>query len=192
MADVALQRKNMVESQVRPSDVTDQRIIRAMLEIPREMFVPEASASVAYADSGVRLDAAGVSAGQQPRTLMAPRVFAKMLQLCEIEPHDDVLIIGAGAGYSAAVIARLAKSVTALESDAALIALAQKALARDGAGQVDVISGPLWVRPSTNCDVSISGMSAVQNTIGTSKMLMRSPSFRGVGLATRRPFKNVP
>jgi protein-L-isoaspartate(D-aspartate) O-methyltransferase len=142
MADVALQRKNMVESQVRPSDITDRRIIRAMLEVPREAYVPAASASIAYGDLDIKLDAADYKSAY-PRVLMTARVFAKLLQLCSIEPHDDVLIVGAGMGYSAAIVAQLAKSVTALEENATLAAHAKKILAEQGVTSAEVVVGPL-------------------------------------------------
>ncbi len=141
MSDMALQRKNMVESQVRPSDITDRRIIRAMLEVPREVYVPAASQAIAYGDLDIKLDPRAKSA--YPRVLMMPRVFAKLVQMCAIEPHDDVLIAGAGMGYSAAIVAQLAKSVTALEENEALAAHAKKALAEQGVTSAEVVVGPL-------------------------------------------------
>jgi protein-L-isoaspartate(D-aspartate) O-methyltransferase len=141
MADVVLQRKNMVESQVRPSDITDRRIIRAMLEIPREAYVPAGSEAIAYGDLDIKLGA-GTKSGPA-RVLMMPRIFAKLVQLCAIEPHDDVLIVGAGMGYSAAIVAQLAKSVTALEEDETLAAHATKTLADQGITQADVVTGPM-------------------------------------------------
>ena len=128
MTDAALQRLNMVESQIRPSDVTDRRILRAMAEIPREAFVPPALASLAYMDEPIPLTPAAKS-GALRRTLMAPRTFAKLVQLAEIEPADRVLIAGAGRGYSAAVISHLAREVVALESDDALAGAAKSGLA---------------------------------------------------------------
>lgn len=141
MADVELQRKNMVESQVRPSDITDRRIIRAMSDVPRELYVPSASSAIAYGDLDIRLDAP--AHGTPSRALLAPRVLAKLLQLAVIEAHDDVLIVGAGMGYSAAIVARLAKSVTALEECASLAAAARKILAEQGVSSAEVIAGPL-------------------------------------------------
>lgn len=143
MADMVLQRKNMVESQIRPSDITDRRIIRAMLEVPREAFVPASQTTIAYGDLDVRLDGADVSKKFLPRALMAPRVFAKLVQLCAIESHDDVLIIGGGTGYSAAIVARLAKTVTVLEENPALAASAKKNLAGQSVSAADIHIGPL-------------------------------------------------
>ena len=83
----------MVESQVRPSDVTDRRIIRAMLEIPRELFVPDGLRALAYMDEGVPVTHARRTA-QAPRMLLAPRTFAKLVQLAEIDADDAVLDVG--------------------------------------------------------------------------------------------------
>jgi len=109
MIDAARQRSNMVESQILTSDVTDRRILRAMGELPRERFVPPALAALAYMDEAVPLSAP--AAGR--RWLMAPRVFAKLLQLAEIGEEDRVLDVGCGSGYSAAVLAKIARSVVA-------------------------------------------------------------------------------
>ena len=119
MVDAATQRTNMVESQVLTSDVTDRRILRAMRELPRERFVPAAWAGLAYMDEAVPL-----TVGRRRRWLLAPRVLAKLLQLAEIGESDRVLDVGCGSGYSAAVLAKIAKSVVALECG---IALAEEA-----------------------------------------------------------------
>jgi len=113
MTDAARQRTNMVESQILTSDVTDRRILQAMGSLPRERFVPAAWADLAYMDEAVPLSAAG-------RMLMAPRVFAKLLQLAEIGDGNRVLDVGCGSGYSTAVLAKIAKSVVGLESDTRL------------------------------------------------------------------------
>jgi len=138
MTDFRQQRINMVESQVRPSDITDRRIIKAMLEIPREMFAPKA---YAYMDGAV---AVAALADQGPaRHLLAPRVFAKMVQLAEIEPTSVVLDVGCATGYSAAVLARLAKAVVAVEGSAPLAAQAARNLRELGIENALVIEGPL-------------------------------------------------
>ncbi len=135
MVDIAEQRLNMVESQIRPSDVTDRAIIQAMQDIPRERFVPQQVAGLAYMDEALPLS---TSAGQPRRGLMAPRVFAKLLQLAGIAAKDKVLDVGTGMGYSAAVLGKLAAEVTALESDSALAKDATKLLAEVGASNVTV------------------------------------------------------
>jgi protein-L-isoaspartate(D-aspartate) O-methyltransferase len=133
--DFETQRRNMIESQVRPSDVTDRRIISAMSKIPREAFVPEQMRSFAYMDTDVRLG--GV------RGLMAPRIFAKLLQLAQIEPGDLVLDLGSATGYSPAVIAELGAAVVALECDAGLAEQAKTKLAQTGASRINIVAGDL-------------------------------------------------
>lgn len=143
MADVALQRKNMVESQVRPSDVTDRRILNAMLAVPREAFVPTALKPIAYMDETLILVKAGP--GTTARGMMAPRALAKLVQLADIGSSDIVLDVGALTGYSSAILAHLAQTVVALESDAALAEGATKALETLAADTVAVVPGELVV-----------------------------------------------
>jgi protein-L-isoaspartate(D-aspartate) O-methyltransferase len=141
MTDFKQQRLNMVESQVRPSDVTDRRIIRAMLEVPREAFAPRAALAIAYMDAALPVLAR--AAGRQARYLLAPRTFAKLVQLAGIEPHHVVLDVGCATGYSTAVLARLAKSVVALEVDQVLWSQAGRSLRQLGVGNAVVVEGPL-------------------------------------------------
>ncbi len=143
MADVALQRKNMVESQVRPNDVTDRRILSAMLAVPREAFVPTALKPIAYIDEALMLVKA--AAGTPARGLMAPRDFAKLVQLAEIDEGDVVLDVGGLTGYSAAIIARLAQTVVVFESDAGLAETATKTLEELGVDNAAVVMGDLEV-----------------------------------------------
>jgi len=126
MPDYLRQRLNMVESQVRTNDVTDDRIHAAMREVPRELFVPEDKRPLAYADTVVEV--------WQGRFLLDPRTFAKLAQLAEIAPTDRLLDVGCASGYSTAVLARLAGTVTAIEEDAALVARASQLLAACGYG----------------------------------------------------------
>ena len=139
MIDAAMQRKNMVESQVRPSDITDRRITRAMLAIPREQFVPPHLKSLAYIDNEVAL----TSGREGSRALMVPRTFAKLVQLAELAETDLVLDVGCATGYSAAVIASLAQTVVALERDASLAAAATRTLAALHCDNVAVVTGDL-------------------------------------------------
>jgi protein-L-isoaspartate(D-aspartate) O-methyltransferase len=98
----------MVDGQVRPGDVTDIRIIDAMLAVPREVFVPENKRALAYLD----LDLDISEAGSARRFLIKPAVLAKMLQAAEIGEADHVLVVGCASGYAAAVISRFAGKVT--------------------------------------------------------------------------------
>lgn len=134
MPDFAARRTIMVDTQVRPNDVTKFPIIEAMLTIPREAFVPDARREAAYVGENVDLG--------QGRWLLEPRNFAKMLDALDIQPGDRVLDIGAGMGYSAAVIARMAQAVVALE-EGALAASAEAHLSVQDIEGVTVIDGPL-------------------------------------------------
>ena len=129
----------MVDCQVRPSDVTDTRIIDAMLEVPREAFVPQNQRAMAYLD----LDLDVSEGGSAKRFLIKPAVTARMLQAAEIKDTDKVLVVGCATGYTAAVVAKFAAQVTATESDSALAAKARSALAELGLGQCD---GPVGRR----------------------------------------------
>jgi protein-L-isoaspartate(D-aspartate) O-methyltransferase len=141
MADLSLQRQNMVDSQVRPSDVTDRRIPRAMIAVPREAFVSPARKGVAYLDIDLPVDVPG--RGPTGRVVLAPRTFAKLLQLAAVEATDLVLDIGCATGYSAAILARLAQTVVALECDLALAQEATRVLQSLGADNVAVVQGEL-------------------------------------------------
>ena len=139
MTDFAAARRMMVDGQVRTSDVTDLRIIAAMLELPRERFVPDTSAELAYLD----LDAPAATGGKQVRHLLKPMVLAKMVQAAAVKADDHVLDVGCATGYSSALLGRLASSVVALEEDPALARLADENLKAIGGRNVTVVAGPL-------------------------------------------------
>jgi protein-L-isoaspartate(D-aspartate) O-methyltransferase len=141
MVDFLQQRINMVESQVRPSDVVDRRIPRAMLELPREDFVPEAMRTMAYMDEAVEV--APRQDGATARYLLPPRTLAKLVQLAEIDPSAHVLDVGPATGYSSALLAKLATRVVALEVDDALCATMKENLRRLGLANVSVMRGAL-------------------------------------------------
>lgn len=124
----------MVDCQVRPSDVTDIRIIDAMLAIPRETFVPKAQLSLAYLDLDIDVSEGGAA----KRFLLRPAVTAKMIQAANISETDEVLVVGCATGYLAAVAAHLAKRVTATECDSSLAATARASLAALALGNVTV------------------------------------------------------
>ncbi|WP_372604563.1 protein-L-isoaspartate O-methyltransferase [Actibacterium sp.] len=135
MTDYATRRRMMVDTQVRPSDVTKFPIIDAMLAVPRENFVPAAKREAAYMGENVDLGGG--------RVVLEPRTLAKMLDVLAIQPDELVLDLGCGMGYSSAVIARMAEAVVAVEDDADRVAEAEAALAECGADNVAVIEAPL-------------------------------------------------
>lgn len=120
MIDFAAAREAMVDGQVRPADVTRYPIIRAMLLVPREDYLPEPMREVAYMG-----DHAPIAPG---RVTLDARVFAKMLDAAAIGPKDLVLDVGCGFGYSTAVLAEMAEAVIAVEEDEAMAEAAEAAL----------------------------------------------------------------
>ena len=131
MSGFATARQKMVDGQVRPNDVTDIRILDAMLAVPREAFVPQDKQALAYLDRDL-----DVGEGATKRFLIKPQVLAKMLQAAEIKDTDKVLVAGSAPGYAAAVVARLAGQVVATESDPAQVAKAGEVLAQLGLANV--------------------------------------------------------
>ena len=125
MTDFTERRRMMVDTQVRPSDVTKYPIIEAMLSVPRENFVAGAQREAAYADQNIDLG--------QGRTLLEPRTLAKMLDALDVQNDELVLDVACGMGYSTAVVARMAQMVIAVEGDDELAAEAQTQLTEIGA-----------------------------------------------------------
>lgn len=135
MTDFARRRTTMVDTQVRPSDVTKFPIIDAMLTVPRELFVPADKREAAYVGEHVSLPGG--------RVVLDPRTLAKMLEAAEIDLDDLVLDIGTGMGYSAALAARMADAVIAVEDSEDRVAEAERALADAGVDNVAVVQGAL-------------------------------------------------
>ncbi len=131
--DYAEARLRMVDGQIRPNRVTELRLLEALRSVPREAFVPAAAASRAYAEEEVPLPGG--------RALMQPMLLARLLQLAAVRPDERVLVVCAGSGYGAALVARLGARVVALEADAGLRALATKALAGLGVGSLRIEAG---------------------------------------------------
>jgi protein-L-isoaspartate(D-aspartate) O-methyltransferase len=134
MSDFSTARQKMVDGQVRARDVTDIRIIDAMLTVQREAFVPEPQRGLAYLD----LDLEVWAGASGKRFLIKTAVLAKMLQAAEITATDNVLVVGCATGYAAAVVAKLAATVTATETDSDLVARARDVLSRTGCTNVTV------------------------------------------------------
>ena len=135
MSDFSARRRNMVDTQIRPSDVTKFPVISAMLSVAREAFVPRAKREAAYVGDTMDLGAG--------RILLDARVFAKMLDAVNVQPNEMVLHIGAGMGYGPAVLAQLAEAVVAVEEDDTLASEAQTALSDQNADAVALHTGPL-------------------------------------------------
>ena len=125
-------RRAMVSNSLRTTGVSDPRVLAAIGAVPRERFVPEACHAIAYADTMVPLG--------DGRELNSPLSLGRMLSEAEPEPHEKALVIGAATGYAAAVVARLAGSVVAVEEDPRLVARARETLAGTS---VEIVEGPL-------------------------------------------------
>jgi protein-L-isoaspartate(D-aspartate) O-methyltransferase len=142
-------RKWMVDGQVLPNKVTDPRVIHAMLDLPRHLFVPAASIARAHADEDVPLG--------QGRVLLQPMMIARLAQMTQLRMGETALVLGAGSGYGAALLARMGAIVTAVEQDPALAVLARDALASAGVvspGSVQFIEAtPVGGAPSGPFDV---------------------------------------
>jgi protein-L-isoaspartate(D-aspartate) O-methyltransferase len=134
LPDYTAARNNMVDGQVRPNKVTDPRVLDAMRTLPRERFVPAALSGLAYVDEDLPLGGG--------RALMEPMVIARLVQLARARPGERALVIAAGTGYGAAVMAACGCAVTALEEDEALIAIARPVLASVAPG-VRMVQGSL-------------------------------------------------
>lgn len=148
MADYTTRRTMMVDTQIRPSDVTKFPIIESFLAVPREAFVPTTMREVAYI--GENLDLGG-------RVILDPRTLAKMLDALDIQPTEVVLDVACGLGYSTAVIARIADFVVGLEDDATRADEAQSILSEHGIDNAAIMTGdlPAGVAKSGPYDVVI-------------------------------------
>jgi len=134
MHDFVTRRTKMVDSQIRPNDVTKFPIIEAMLAVPREDFVPDSRRETAYVSGDIEIGPG--------RVMLEPRTLAKMLDTLDVQPTDLVLDVGCGLGYGAALIARMAEAVVALDT-AEFAEKAQAALAAAGADNAVVVAGAL-------------------------------------------------
>jgi protein-L-isoaspartate(D-aspartate) O-methyltransferase len=141
MNDFSEARFNMVESQIRPNQVTDAHLLRALLDVPREKFVSISMKALAYMEDEIVV--AQASAGAPARSLMSPMPMARMIQLAEVDPDDLVLDVGCLSGYSTAVLARLAESVVGLECNESLAEQASQILMELEADNAAVVSGHL-------------------------------------------------
>ena len=139
MIDFEAARATMVESQLRTDRVTDRRILAAFASLPRELFVPPAKRDLAYSDGALEvwpsLD------GGPARYLLQPVVLARLIQLASVEAKDAVLDIGCATGYSTAILAHFARTVTAVEAEPELAAAARETLETLSLGNVTVVNG---------------------------------------------------
>jgi protein-L-isoaspartate(D-aspartate) O-methyltransferase len=133
--DYTIARRNMIDGQLRPNGVLAADLLRVFADLPRERFVPVERRSVAYSDEAVPLGGG--------RYLVEPMLLARMLQLLQPTAEDTALVVGAGTGYGAVALARLVRSVVALECEPRLAAEARANVSALGAGNITLVEGPL-------------------------------------------------
>lgn len=158
--DFAAARRMMVDGQIRPADVTDPRLIDAMIDVPRETFLPPESAALAYLDREMPIPSAG-----RDRSMLQPRLLARMIHALALTGTETVLDVGCLSGYSAAVLARLVARVTALEETPAAARQAQDNLVRAGAANVTCVAGPLadgWQAAAPYDAIIVEGAAEVE------------------------------
>ncbi|MCV6574221.1 MAG: protein-L-isoaspartate O-methyltransferase [Cohaesibacter sp.] len=135
MGEYADARRQMVDNQIRTTDVTAYHVLKAFESVPRELFVPSHMRNLAYSDVDIALT--------DMRCMMQPSPLAKLLQLAEITADDLVLVVGAQSGYTAALISKMANTVVAVESDDALVEQAQEILTNLSYDNVAMIGGDI-------------------------------------------------
>lgn len=133
MTDYAAEREAMVERQLRRRGISEPHVLDAFRAVPREAFIGEAFAHLAYGDHPLPIEA-----GQ---TISQPYIVALTIQAAGIEPGDKVLEVGAGSGYAAAVISRIACEVIGIERQHDLVELARERLRRLGYDNVTIVEG---------------------------------------------------
>jgi protein-L-isoaspartate(D-aspartate) O-methyltransferase len=138
LPDVEKARFNMVEQQIRPWEVLDEKVLAALFKVRRELFVPPALRSLAFSDLEIPLE---INAVDTRETMLAPKVEARLAQELLLAPSDAVLEIGTGSGYQAALLGGLAQQVTSVEIDSRLAAFAQQNLQMNNIGNVKVETG---------------------------------------------------
>ena len=131
--DYAAQREAMVERQLKRRGIGEELILNAFREVPREAFVSPANAHLAYGDHPLPIEA-----GQ---TISQPYIVALMIQAAGLKPGDRVLEVGAGSGYAAAVMSRIARRVVGIERQHALVEVARERMERLGFGNVEIVEG---------------------------------------------------
>ena len=135
MTDFTLARRNMIDGQLRPNRVNNTQLLAAIADLPRERFLPAGLQSVAYADDDVPLG--------NGRCLMEPMVLARLIQTLQPQPEDRALVVASGPGYGAALLARLVKSVVAVEADARMAGSAEQTIRELGIANVRQVTGKM-------------------------------------------------
>ena len=138
LPNIEIARFNMVEQQIRPWDVYDENVLKALVKIRRENFVPAAYRAMAFSDLEIPLILQSTDTHQ---VMLAPKMEARLAQLLALSPDDCILEVGTGSGYQAALLSELASDVTSIEIDPRLVAFAQNNLQQAQIKNVKVETG---------------------------------------------------
>jgi len=138
LSEIEQARFNMVEQQIRPWNVLDERVLQALFTVARERFVPPNVQALAFSDVELPLVVQGMDTHE---TMLMPKVEARLAQELQLKPSDCVLEVGTGSGYQAALLAQLAQQITSVEVDGRLAAWAQQNLQRNQVKNVQVETG---------------------------------------------------
>lgn len=135
-----IQRRTMVDRQIRTFDVTEHSVIARFLDVPREKFLPSSLVSLAYSDMTLKIPGEGKD---EPRVMLSPATLARLFQAAAVQPDEKVLDVAAATGYSTAILAGLAAEVVALESSDARAAVIRANLAALGIANARAVAGAL-------------------------------------------------
>ncbi len=135
-----IERRTMVDRQIRPFDVTEHVVIARFLEVPREKFLPKALAPFAYSDMTLKIPGEGKD---EPRAMLSPAALARIVQAADVQPGEKVLDVAAATGYSSAILAGLAAEVVSLESSEARAGAIKANLAALDIANARAFAGPL-------------------------------------------------
>ena len=185
MTGYEAQRHAMVESQIRPNEVTDTALLGALRTIPRERFVPAAFKSFAYMDEGIEVFPASEAA--PARVLLAPMVQARLIQLAEIEPQDKVLDVGCTTGYSTAVLAEIAASVVGLEVEPELAKAARANLGGLKLTDAEIVSTDLKDGWAAQAPYDVIVLEGSVPEVPASRLSQLKEGGRLVAVVTRAP-----
>lgn len=154
--NMAQARHNMIEQQIRPWEVLDQRVLELIAELPRDQFVPPGYASLAYADINIPLD--------HGQVMMSPKVEARLLQALRVQPTDNILEIGTGSGYLTALLACSGKQVHSVDIYPDFVEAARRKLANHGISNVELETGDAangWDRGGPYNVIAVTGSTPV-------------------------------
>lgn len=181
MTDFIQARKNMVDTQIATNGVRDAAILSAFSNVPREIFASKSTRSVSYSDNSIEIE--------KKRYLIAPMVFAKLVQAAQIKPHEVVLDVACGSGYSSAILSSLALTVIAVESVDSFISKAERLWKEVDANNIVGITGDLLTVSKANAPYDLIFLNGAVNTLPESLIAQLSENGRMLGVVRENEFE---